>query len=328
MDKFDRVHALHKRLAGARHPVSAESLMRELECTRATLTRLISYMRDFLNAPIVTNHTTGGYRYQESAESKYQLPGLWFNPSELYALIASLELLRAVQPGLLQEEIAPLRQRIEILLAREQLGAGEAQRRLRILPMAARQTPIDTFRVLADALLQRRQCIFQYHARGSDAQAQRTVSPQRMTRYRDNWYLDAWCHQAEAVRTYAMDRIQAPRATAQAAIDCPEEQLDTQLAGAYGIFSGTPDKQAVLRFNAYRARWVAGEIWHPQQQGRLLADGSYELTIPYRHPQELVLDILRYGPEVEVIEPASLREEVAARLRQAAAIYSGSASER
>jgi predicted DNA-binding transcriptional regulator YafY len=69
------------------------------------------------------------------------------------------------------------------------------------------------------------------------------------------------------------------------------------------------------------ARWVADERWHPQQHGRLLPDGRYRLEIPYHRADELILDILRYGPDVEVLAPADLRQAVAERLQRAAAIY-------
>jgi predicted DNA-binding transcriptional regulator YafY len=67
--------------------------------------------------------------------------------------------------------------------------------------------------------------------------------------------------------------------------------------------------------------WVSGEVWHPKQEGRLQDDGTYLLRFPYAQEPELVMDILRYGPDVRVIAPESLRESVAAKLRAAAALY-------
>jgi proteasome accessory factor C len=78
----------------------------------------------------------------------------------------------------------------------------------------------------------------------------------------------------------------------------------------------------VLRFTPERARWVADEQWHPQQEGAWLADGSYELRIPYRESRELVMDITRCGAGVEVVAPSQLRKETAAHLRTAADQYS------
>ena len=107
----------------------------------------------------------------------------------------------------------------------------------------------------------------------------------------------------------------------QAAEDIDAERLNQDLGGSYGIFSGAPTATALLCFTAERARWVAAESWHPQQQGAWRADGCYELSVPYHRDEELILDILRYGHEVEVLAPPSLRTAVAQRLRLAVAQY-------
>ena len=69
-----------------------------------------------------------------------------------------------------------------------------------------------------------------------------------------------------------------------------------------------------------RARWVADEIWHPDQIGQWVGD-AYELQVPYSDPRELLMDILKYGPDVEVIAPEEFRRLVAERVRETAAHY-------
>ena len=71
---------------------------------------------------------------------------------------------------------------------------------------------------------------------------------------------------------------------------------------------------AVLRFTPERARWVADERWHPDQEGTWLPDGCFCLSVPYRQSRELVMDILRHGCGVEVLSPRELVEEVRAEL--------------
>ena len=100
-----------------------------------------------------------------------------------------------------------------------------------------------------------------------------------------------------------------------------EKALDDYFAGAFGIFSGKATETAVLHFTAERARWVAEEEWHPAQQSRWLDDGRYELCIPYGNPTELIMDILKYGTDVEVIAPAELRSVVKQRIVEMAALY-------
>jgi predicted DNA-binding transcriptional regulator YafY len=160
-----------------------------------------------------------------------------------------------------------------------------------------------------------------YYNRARDQVSEREVSPQRLTHYRDNWYLDAWCHLRRGLRTFALDAIREAQALDSRAKELDESILDEHYAGTYGIFSGRARHQAILRFSPERARWVSMESWHPQQESRWLEDGRYELILPYSQPEELVMDLLRFGPDVEVIEPPSLRELVVQRLSDTLRLY-------
>ena len=173
----------------------------------------------------------------------------------------------------------------------------------------------------ASATLQRKQLAFTYHSRGNDRRSERTVSPQRLVHYRDAWYLDAWDDASSELRTFSMERVSNPRVLSIQARDIPAAELNEHFTSGYGIFGGKADKTAVLRFTAERARWVAEEEWHPSQTGNFLPDGTFELRIPYRISTELVMDILRHGPHVEVVEPVALRQEMKSLLEQALGRY-------
>jgi predicted DNA-binding transcriptional regulator YafY len=306
MDKFDRIFQLHTILTGRRTPVSGEELQARLECHKATLQRVIAMMRTHLNAPIVVSQ--GGYRYDEAnRKNAYELPGLWFTPAELQALAVVQRMLADLSSGLLEEHLKPLADRLQILSKHRRLNLGEAAGRLRFPAIATRKVG-SAFQVVAAATLQRRKLWFEYHARSTNERSERTVSPQRVTHYRETWYLDAWDDGRDALRSFSVDRVSHATMLADRALDVPDQDLDTHYASAYGIFGGVADKLAVLRFSTERARWVADERWHPQQQGEYLPDGRYELRIPYRDPRELVMDIMRHGKDVEVVAPAELRE--------------------
>ena len=108
--------ALHRILNGRRHPVPTAELMTELECSRSTLHRAISNLRDSLGAPVL-NAPGRGYFYDRDA-GKFELPGLWFRADELEAVLVMDRLLESVQPGVLQVRIGPLRYKIKGLLDR------------------------------------------------------------------------------------------------------------------------------------------------------------------------------------------------------------------
>jgi predicted DNA-binding transcriptional regulator YafY len=321
MDKFDRIFQLHAILASRRTPIPLEDLMARLECSKPTVYRAINVLKDTLHAPVEFHADAGGFLYAvPKGSSAFELPGLWFTPAELQALAVMQRLLKDVGGGLLTEHLGPLSKRLDELTRHRRLNLGEAASRLRFPAIASRPAG-PAFQTVASATLQRRKVWIEYHARGTDERSERTVSPQRVTHYRESWYLDCWDEGKDALRCFAIDRILRAALLNQKAMDVSDVELDAHYASSYGIFGGRADKVAVLRFTRERARWVAEEVWHPEQQGAWLEDGSYELKIPYSDQRELVMDILRHGPHVTVVEPQSLVDEVRSQLEGAIGRY-------
>ena len=320
MSRLDDLYRLHRLLDGRRSAISRQTLLDELAISRSKLTRLIADLRDRVGAPLVFDQEHGGYRF-DTADGRHYLPGLWFTGEELHALVSLNQLLQSLHPGLLDHLLAPIRARLDHILQTEHLGGGEAQRRIRILAMAGRAANLRHFQTAAGAVLQRKRLSIEYYNRERDQTGTREISPQRLTHYRDNWYLDAWCHQKKALRSFAVECIRHATVLTKTAKNVADATLNRELASAYGIFAGEPVATAVLRFTAYRARWVADEIWHPAQQSRWLDDGRYELSIPYSRDTELVMDILKHGSEVEVIAPEALKVAVIKQLDQARSQY-------
>jgi len=321
MDKFERIFQLHQSLNSHRYPLSLNTLQHKMECSESTVRRTLGALRDRLGAPIEYDREKNGYYYDLAQGQTWELPGLWFNPQELYALLVSHNLLDQLQPDVLSEHIQPLKQRIESILQQRHAGSPDLSKRIRIFQQGARPTDLEHFRQIASATLQRRQIRLLYHGRERDQTTERTVSPQRLTYYRSNWYLDAWCHLRKELRTFALDRLSPVEIRQVAAREISDEVLDEHFVHAYGIFAGQPTHSAQLCFTPEAARWVADEHWHPQQQGKVLTDGGYELSIPYSDPRELVMDILKYGAEVKVLDPPELQKLVEEKLRAALGRY-------
>ena len=148
------------------------------------------------------------------------------------------------------------------------------------------------------------------HTPRKHTQTDRTLSPQQLIYYRDNWYIAAYCHYRKELRVFAIDNISSSKILEQTAESIDPEQVEEFLTSSYGIFSGIAQHLAVLEFSQARAKWVADESWHPKQQGQWLENGNYQLSIPFNDSRELTMDILKHGAEVEVKAPDFLREAV------------------
>lgn len=309
LNRTERFYRINQLLL-ERRVVSLEFFLDDLEISRATFKRDIEYLRDRLHAPIVWDRDAGGYRLEGTASvgPQYELPGLWFSAAELYALLTAQKLLTDLEPGLLAVYVEPLNKRLLALLGESGHPADEIMRRVRLLSLARRKIEPQFFADVARGLLSRQKLELTAWNRGRNEIVVRKVSPQRLVHYRDNWYLDAYCHLRNALRSFSLDTLRSVAVLDTAAQDVPEAQLDAHFSGSYGIFAGSIKDSAVLRFSPERARWVESECWHRQQQSEHLPDGSYRLCVPYADERELLMDILRHGSHVEVEAPASLRE--------------------
>lgn len=315
MSNNERIYRIDQ-LLNERKFVSFQELLDRLEISPATLKRDLAYMRDRLNAPIVYDKELNGYKF-ESDSKTYSLPGLWFSPEEVYALLTMQHLLNNLDSeGLLSKHIKPLQSRLLAMLDDADNSHEEILKRVKVEKIGSRKIDLDHFEEIGFALVKRKRLNIDYQSRSKDENTSREVSPQRMIYYRDNWYLDAWCHAKKALRSFSIDAIKRAEVMDSAAIDVNESELNEELSSGYGIFAGRKTKTAILKFSADRSKWVSSERWHPQQESRIHSDGSYELKIPYSDPRELLMDILKYGHEVEIISPSELKVELVSILKK------------
>jgi predicted DNA-binding transcriptional regulator YafY len=321
MDRTERFYRID-RMLNDRKVVPIKEFLDELDVSLATFKRDLEYLRDRFNAPVIWDRDAGGYRFdKQGVGDAYELPGLWFNASEIHALLTMQQLLSSLSPGLLTPHIEPLLSRLRMLLDREDMPADSVEKRIRIQQVNARAYEPEHFGPIATAVLQRRRLVIDHHNRGRNENIRREVSPQRLNYYRENWYLDAWCHLRNELRSFGLDAIQRVWLGTEAALDVDEAELSAVLDSGYGIFSGKAVEWAELEFAPARARWVSKETWHPEQQAHFTKDGSYRLRLPFSNPTELAMDILHHVPDVRVIGPDSLRSLVREQLERALAEF-------
>jgi predicted DNA-binding transcriptional regulator YafY len=324
MSKTERLYRIEALIKGRGH-ASFATLREALEVSPATLKRDLEYLRSRLGAPIEYDRFVNGYRFGAGWRGeKHELPGLWFDERELYALLMAHQLLSSLDgDGVLSRHLQPLLARIHQMLGAAGGGddAPALLERVRIVSAARRPVPSRFFELVAEALLERRRLAMRYFTRGRGEVTERVVSPQRLVHYRSTWYLDAWCHKAGGLRRFALDAIEQAALADDRAREIPMKAVRSAMDTGYGIYAGGTPRWAVLLFEPNAAQWVSREEWHPDAKGGWLADGRYELRLPYVDETELVMDVLRQGEEVRVVAPASLRQAVAQRLQRAAARY-------
>jgi len=322
-ERFYRIELLIKRQSG----VSFEQLLSELEVSPATLKRDLQYLRDRMDAPIVYARDENVYRFADGGGASglarpgggkaHELPGVWFSEKELHALLTMHQLIAGLDDGgVLGRHLQPLLDKLHGMLGASGDEAQVLMRRVSIVNPAKRPVPSRFFEEAVSAVLNRRRLTISYYTRTKRSESERVLSPQRLLHYRNTWYLDAWCHASEGLRRFALDAVRAAKVQDEPARELAMDKVEAELDRGYGIFGGARLQWATLHFDAEAAQWVAQEEWHPQQQLKAQADGSLRMRLPYSDPTELVMDVLRHGPNVRVLAPAELVELVRTRLTQ------------
>jgi predicted DNA-binding transcriptional regulator YafY len=193
MSQFERIYKIDRLLKGKRPP-NKQTIRKALEISEATFKRDLEYMRSRLGAPIKYDRASGGYRYA-SDESEFSLPGLWFSSDEIHALLLITHILDQIQPGLLRDQIRPFEAHLRKITSETNAAAGDSiENRVQLLPNPFRAAKPQHLELVLRATLARRRLQIRYESRVRDVQTDRTVSPLRLLYYRNNWYIDAWCH--------------------------------------------------------------------------------------------------------------------------------------
>lgn len=335
MSKNERLH-LMTRMLRERGKLYKGDILKRFEISEPTFKRDLAFIRDRLGAEIFYDAAERAYcistrlntTSSESTDARVEVPGFYLSDDELIGLVTIDQLIESLSvQSVLGEQLQPIRRRIEEIISRRgnlPLKSEENQNlgsllnsRIRILAMASRRLLAQNFRLVAQAVLCRQKLWIRYTSRASTETTSRSVSPQRLVYYRDNWYLDAWCHLRERLSTFSVDAIVEARLLNEPVMDRPEDELQALLTSAYGIFSGRPSQLARLRFSSERSRWVSAEGWHPDQIGSWDEEGRWILEIPYHDDRELIMDLMRHGRHVEVLAPKTLRNRLIEHHRQA-----------
>jgi predicted DNA-binding transcriptional regulator YafY len=331
VDRTERFYKIEL-LIRNRGCVPFADLMSELEVSRATLKRDLDYLRTRMDAPIVYDRASNGYRLQpevrNARQTEHQLPGLWFSERELHALLTMHQLIGGLDAGgVLARHLQPLLDKLHGMLGESERQSRELAQRVKILGAARRPVAHQHFELLGSALMARRRVRLSYWVRSRRELTRRDVSPQRLVFHRNTWYLDGWCHATDGLRRFALDAVREAQAIDLPVREVPVSDVARALDAGYGAFAGgsVPVQWAELLFAPDAAQWVANEEWHPEQSTELRPDGSLLRRLPYSEPTELVMDVLRHGDQVEVLDPPALRQAVADAHRRAAVLYPAAA---
>lgn len=306
--KFERFVWFHARVKGLRHP-NARSLVEEFEISERTAQRDIDFMRDRLQAPLAFDRRRNGYRYTNDA---YEIPIHWLDEDNLLALALATRLASTIPDTAVKEDLCRLIGRM-LRLSRND-GYACLDRlvdKISVKNIEYARVDEQFFRLVVRALFDERALCITYHSPHSGVVSERMVQPLHLMHYMGSWHLLAWCATQEAIRDFALARLQMV-VFANKPVLLPDNlpSIKEYTRRHFGIMQGETATTVTLRFSPHVAPRILEQIWHPDQQTSLEPDGSLLLSFLTADFRELTRNILSYGAEVRVEQPEELREQV------------------
>jgi predicted DNA-binding transcriptional regulator YafY len=252
-----------------------------------------------------------GRVYLDNADAIAQ--PLRLRPDEAVALIAGLRTLAEV-PGLHD------RTRVESALAKLTAAADDAAAlagRVSVDLSGGQQEPLEhTLRLGREALRTRRRLHIGYLVPARDEVTERDVDVMRVTSIDGRWYLEAWCHRAEGVRLFRVDRITAAHLLEVDGTPPPQAvSRDTD----DDLFTPAADDVLVTLDVEPRGRWVAE--YYPVESTEELGDRRLRVRLRVSDPRWIPRMVLRLGGAGRVVDPPELAEQVEGAAAAALAAY-------
>ena len=314
MTRTDKIEEIHQLLLSSDKVLTIECLEETLKCSRSTVYRLFENLKKVKGRKVVLDSKSKGYKYHTMSAN---IIGSLSHP-ELTNLLLIKNKLKDFDPNRMQQIFGDhdIIFMIDSIILRRYPSDEERIPLVKVVPDIVRSVEDTLLSQLLEAINEKKYLDIRYRSHGKDEVTDRTISPQQVVYYRHNWYLDSWCFKRTDWRIFALDGIQncvfsqtEIPTHAQAAKD---KSIDTN----HGIFRGHPNKTATLIFSKKIAHWISKEQWHPKQIGRQNDNGTYELKIPFAYEVELITDILKWGDDVFVQSPRTLRDIIISNMQK------------
>jgi proteasome accessory factor B len=316
---LERMMRIHTAIQSAAHP-NATALAAELEVSTKTVQRDLDFMRDRMGLPLVFDHGLNGYRYTEPVDA---FPTLQITEGELFALLVAEKALQQYRGTNFEKPLlSAFKKMASSLPDTVSLNLSDWDQSISFRTSAEPILNLEIFDSLAQATARHRQLVLTYRKPGSRGTEERVIDPYHLANINGEWFLFAFDHLRQDIRTFVPARVQAARPTGKTFTRPVKFSLDKRLRDSFGVHSGEGEFDVVLRFTGFAADYIREKRWHPSQQLKELKEGV-ELRLRLSSLVEVQRWLLGWGGHVRVIGPPELIASVRAAAEQLAANHAG-----
>jgi predicted DNA-binding transcriptional regulator YafY len=308
---LDRMLRIHQAIRSGKFP-NATVLAAEFEVSTKTIQRDLEFMRDRLELPIEYRDDKFGYFYSREVNS---FPAFQITEGELFALVIAEKALQQYRGTSFEKPLLSALKKISRSLPDTiSLSLAELDQTISFRTRAEPLIDLKILDELAKATTARRQLQLEYRKPGQPQSESRVVDPYHLANINGEWFLFAYDHLRQDIRTFVPARIQSLSATGKTFPRPKRFSLENQLRDSFGVHSGRGQFEVRIQFNSSVADYVREKKWHASQELRGVAGGGVELSMRLSSLIEVERWVLSWGGNAIVLQPP----ELALAIKQAA----------
>ncbi|HWH70541.1 MAG TPA: WYL domain-containing protein, partial [Candidatus Sulfotelmatobacter sp.] len=238
-------------------------------------------------------------------------PTVQITEGELFALIVAEKALQQYRGTSFERPLLSAIRKMEQSLPETiSLDLADIERTISFRTRAEPILDLGVFEKLAKATAARHQLEITYRKPGQQQAEQRKIDPYHLANINGEWFLFAFDHLRQDIRTFVPARIKSIRPTGFT-YDRPHKfSLEKRLRDSFGVHSGHGEFDVVIRFNEQVADYIREKKWHSSQHLRELKEGGVELAMKLSSLGEVERWILSWGGNATVVRPPELAEAV------------------
>ncbi len=294
------------------------NLAEEYEVSRKTIQRDLDYMRYQLDAPLEYSAKHRGYYY---TEKNYKLPAIDIKESDLFAVYLADKLLIQYEGTAIYNSLCSVFKKIEDSLPNKiAFDPGNEPSRFTVFPPSNTIIKPGIWETVTSAIRLSRKFEVHYQTPGSEP-SKRTLDPYHGVRFEGDWYVVAFCHLRQEIRTFSFARMLSAKLLPDT-FEIPASFDFHKLSGShFGIHWGKDEVDVKIHFNKAVAGFLKERKWHPTQRIEENPDGSAVLSLRVNHLLELKRWVLSWGSMAQVLEPKGFMEDLKLTIAEMENIY-------
>jgi predicted DNA-binding transcriptional regulator YafY len=307
---LQRMLHIHSAIQQGKYP-NANTLAKDLEMSSRSIARDLDFMRDRMQLPLRYDEIKHGYYYDGDVAA---FPSLTISEGELFALAVAEKSLQQYRGTSFEKPLLSAFKKMSQSLPNSiSLNLNDWTESVSFRTSAEPILDLENFDKLARAAARCEQLKIAYRKPGQKKAEDRVIDPYHLANVNGEWYLFAYDHLRQDVRTFSPMRVLRIEKTGTTFPRNDAFSVQEQLRNSFGIHAGTKKVKVVLRFDEQVADYIREKKWHASQKLRELKNGAVELEMTLSSLVEVERWILSWGGRAQVLQP----EELAANVRAA-----------